>query len=72
MNTDKLLGVMKENRDTLKSLSQAIGLSRTRLSAKIHGTDGAVFTQPEMFIIKNRYNLNDADFTAIFFADYVS
>ncbi len=72
MNTFKLLGVMKEHKDTLSSLGQAIGLSRTRLSAKIHCKNGAVFTQPEMLAIKKRYKLTDSEFTTIFFAEYVS
>lgn len=72
MNVNKLLGVIKENGDTQESLAYAIGISRRRLSAKIHNRDGAVFTQPEMMAIKNRYHLDDSIFNAIFFADCVA
>lgn len=72
MNTAKLLGIIKENNDTQDVLANAIGLSRARLSAKIHERDGAMFNQAEMLAIKKRYNLDDTTFNAIFFADNVS
>ena len=72
MNGQKLLGVIREHNDTQEHLAAAIGLSRTRLSAKIHERDGAVFTQPEIKAIKKRYNLDDDNLNAIFFADNVS
>lgn len=72
MNRAKLLGIMKENNDTQDSLASAIGLSRTRLSAKIHERDGAMFNQAEMAAIKKRYNLDDITFSAIFFGDDVA
>lgn len=72
MNSLKLLGIMKEYNDTQEKLAKAIGLSRTRLSAKIHQRNGASFTQPEMKVIKKRYNLDDETFNLIFFADIVS
>lgn len=72
MNGAKLLGVIREHNDTQDRLAAAIGLSRTRLSAKIHERDGAVFTQPEIKAIKQRYNLDDDNLNAIFFSDDVS
>lgn len=67
MNANKLLGLIKENGDTQGSLARAIGLSRTRLSAKIHERDNASFTQPEIAAIKRRYSLNDTQLNEIFF-----
>ena len=70
MNSDKLLGVIKEKGDTQEDLAKAIGLSRTRLSAKIHKK--AAFTQPEILAIKRHYQLTKEQIDDIFFADYVS
>lgn len=67
MNKNKLLAVIKENGDTQDTLAEAIGLSRSRLSAKIHERNGAAFTHPEIVSIKNRYNLSDEQLNAIFF-----
>lgn len=67
MNPDKLLAVIKENRDSQSDLAAAIGLSRTRLSAKIHGRNNASFTQPELVAIKKRYSLSDSQIAEIFF-----
>lgn len=72
MNTFKLLGIIKENKDTQEKLARAIGLSRTRLSAKIHEHNGASFTQPEIKAIKQRYNLDSDTINLIFFTDVVS
>ncbi len=67
MNKNKLLAVIKENGDTQDTLAKAMGLSRSRLSAKIHERNGAAFTHPEIVSIKNRYNLSDEQLNAIFF-----
>lgn len=72
MNTSKLLGIIKENKDTQEELANAIGISRSRLSAKIHEKDGATFTQPEILAIKRRYALNDSLLNEIFFNEFVS
>lgn len=67
MNTSKLLGIIKENNDTQEKLADAIGLSRTRLSAKIHERNGASFNQPEILAIKKRYHLDEMTLNAVFF-----
>lgn len=67
MNVDKLLAVIKEHRDNQADLAAAIGLSRTRLSAKIHSRNNASFTQPELVAIKKRYSLSDTQVAEIFF-----
>lgn len=55
-----------------KNLADALGISLSRLNAKINGYRGAEFTQSEMLFIKNRYNLDIEEFNHIFFADLVS
>ena len=65
MKMNKLLSVMKEHQDRQEDLAAAIGLSRTRLCAKINGR--ASFTQPEMAAIKKRYDLSGDKVDEIFF-----
>ena len=67
MNKDKLLAAIKEFGERQEDLADAIGLSRTRLSAKIHGRNNASFTQPEIAAIKKRYSLSDVEVNEIFF-----
>ena len=52
--------------DTNEDLAKALDLSPQRLSAKINSTNGAEFTQSEISIIKERYNLTDAEVVDIF------
>lgn len=70
MNTERLINTIRGNGDTQQSLADAIGLSRTRLNAKIHGR--ASFTQPEISAIKERYNLSCDEIDEIFFTCNVS
>ena len=65
MNVKLFKSQMVLHEDTISSLSQAIGMSRPTLSAKIHGkTD---FTQSEINFIKNRWKLPPALVDSIFF-----
>ena len=52
--------------DTNETLSKALDLSQQRLSAKRNSTYGAEFTQSEIQIIKERYNLTDQEVVEIF------
>ena len=52
--------------DNNETLAQALNLSPQRLSAKKNSTNGAEFTQTEIQIIKERYNLTDAEVVEIF------
>ena len=54
--------------DTLVKLSAAIGISRSRLCAKINESNGAEFSQSEITKIKYRYKLTSDEVNAIFFA----
>jgi len=47
-------------------LARALNLSQQRLSAKRNSTNGAEFTQSEIQIIKERYNLTDKEVVEIF------
>lgn len=67
MDKTKLLAAIKGFGERQEDLANAIGISRTRLSAKIHSRDNASFTQPEIAAIKKRYSLSDAEVNAIFF-----
>ena len=52
--------------DNNETLAKALNLSPQRLSAKKNNTNGAEFTQTEIQIIKERYNLTDAEVIDIF------
>lgn len=69
MNKNKLLAVLVEHGETQKTLAEALGIARVTLSRKINESDNAVFTQPEIAAIKNRYNLSDEAVVSIFFAN---
>lgn len=68
LNTNYLKSVMIKNGDTQSSLASAIGLSTSRLNAKINESAGAMFTQAEISFIINRYSLTPEEATKIFFA----
>lgn len=52
--------------DNNEALAKALNLSPQRLSAKKNNTNGAEFTQTEIQIIKERYNLTDTEVVEIF------
>ncbi len=72
MNANKLKSFMVLNGDTGYSLAKALNISPQRFSAKLNERNGAEFTQREIQIIKERYNLNAADIDEIFFNKKVS
>ena len=72
MNKNKLLAILADNGDTQSDLASAIGISRTRLSAKINERGNAAFTQPEIAAIKKRYSLSSKQIDDIFFTSFVS
>ena len=71
MNKRLLQSFMIKHGDTQETLSAALGISLSRLNAKINGT-GAEFKQTEIMFIKNRYSLKAKDVDEIFFAPMVS
>ena len=70
MNANLLKAKMKEFGDTQVVLAAALGISRSRLTAKINGI--ADFRQNEILFIKYRYALTAADINLIFFTPEMS
>lgn len=67
MNKRRLESVMRLHGDTGTSLAKFLNISRTTFSAKINETKGAEFTQGEISMIKNKYNLSPTEIVEIFF-----
>lgn len=67
MNKRKLESVMKLYGDVDRTLAEYIGVARSTFSAKKNETRGAEFTQKEMILIKQRYNLTSAEMDENFF-----
>lgn len=68
MNKNELVAEIKRHGDTQAALADAIGVSLTRLNAKINGTAGAEFTRDEMQGIIERYGLSPERVNTIFFS----
>lgn len=69
MNSSLLKSYMTKYGDTQVLLAKFLGISVTRLNAKINETHGAEFNQGEIAKIIKRYSLTPAEYTAIFFAN---
>ncbi len=72
MDKNLLRAYMAEHGDTQTQLAEAMGISLSRLNAKINGTRGAEFSQSEIQFIANRYQMKAKEVSAVFFADKVS
>ena len=72
MNKKKLESVMKLFDDTGQTLAEYLGIARPTFSNKLNETRGAEFTQGEIRMMKERYNLSAQDVDAIFFDSKVS
>ena len=59
---------MKLFGDTQEILAKALGISLSRLNAKINETDGAEFRQSEIAFFRIRWNLTPEEVDQIFFA----
>lgn len=70
MNKRLFNAKMTEYGDTQLALAAALGISRTRLNAKINGVTD--FRQNEILFIKDRYSLTAAEIDDIFFTKKVS
>ena len=66
MNSQLLKGYIKIHDGSQSVLAEAMGLSLSRLNAKINET-GAEFTQSEIAFIRDRYQLSKPEVTDIFF-----
>ena len=67
MNKNLLNSVMAKNGDTQSDLAKLLGLSLSRVNAKINEKE-AQFTQTEIAAIKKHYGLSATDVDSIFFA----
>lgn len=72
INKDELKSAMAKYGDTQTALANAMGISLSRLNAKINETNGASFWQTEIAFIQLRYNLNAKQLKEIFFNQKVS
>lgn len=72
MNKAFLESVMKLNSDTQADLAEYLGISLSRLNAKINEYRGAQFFQTEIAAIKKRYALTEQQVDTIFFGGKVS
>ena len=75
LNKQMLKSKMALYGDGIVELAQALGISTTRLSAKMNNKQvsdkvrPAVFTQTEIYIIMKRYQLTPEEVILIFFND---
>lgn len=67
MNKNMLESVMKLHGDTGGMLAEHLHIARSTFSAKINETNGAEFTQNEIRIIKEKYDLSAEQINNIFF-----
>lgn len=72
MNSRLLKSFIVRYDKTQENLAEAMGISLSRLNAKINGTGGADFSQSEIAFIRERYNLSNRDVCDVFFAKDVS
>lgn len=71
MDVQKLKGMIVMHDGNQQELAKAMGMSLSRLNAKINET-GAEFTKTEIEFIRDRYKLSRKDVMDIFFTDHVS
>ena len=71
MNAKELKAEMIRHDDTGETLAKALNITRQTLSRKMND-NGAEFTQSEISIIKERYDLSGDRINMIFFAEKVS
>lgn len=71
MNKQMLKGLIIANDGNQSTLAEAMGISLSRLNAKINET-GAEFSQSEIAFIRDRYKLNKTQVIDIFFTSEVS
>jgi hypothetical protein len=71
MNKNMFVSKMKLFGDTQEILAIELGISLSRLNAKINETDGAEFKQSEIKFFRNRWRLTPDEVDQIFFAEKV-
>lgn len=68
MNTNQLKGKLREYGLTQEALAGEMGVSLSRLNAKVNQRGGAEFTLGELKTLKRILRLNPRQVDAIFFA----
>lgn len=68
MDKNELISVLSKHGDNQKNLAELLGLSLSRTNAKINSCKGAEFTQTEIGMMKDYYDLSPEDVNRIFFA----
>ena len=68
MNKNMFVSKMKLFGDTQQVLADALGISLSRLNAKINETNGSQFRQNEIAFFRNRWHLTPDEVDQIFFA----
>lgn len=68
MNKNMFVSKMKLFGDTQQILADAMGMSLSRLNAKINEINGAQFTKSEIAFFRNRWKLTPEEVDQIFFA----
>lgn len=68
MNAQLLKGIIKIYDGSQAVLAKAMGISHSRLNAKINERNGAEFSLKEIVFIRDRYKLTKAQLTDIFFS----
>ena len=72
MNKNEFQAIMIRNGDNQRILAEKLGISLSRLNAKINGTAGASFKLDEIARIKQRYSLSaDTIDTILLQSDYL-
>lgn len=71
MDTNRLWSFMKLHGDTATALASYLNIARSTLSAKMND-NGAEFTQGEIQMIKERYDLSAEEVDLTFFKRKVS
>lgn len=71
MNKNMFVSKMKLFGDTQQILADALGMSLSRLNAKINEINGSQFRQSEIAFFRNRWHLSPEEVDLIFFASIV-
>jgi hypothetical protein len=72
VNSQYLKSLIRLRDGTQAILAEAMGISLSRLNAKINETNGAEFSQRELAFIRDRYHLTNKQIVDIFFKEKVS
>ena len=69
MNSTLFKAYLIQHNETQQSFAEKLGLSLSRLNAKINNTAGADFSQSEIFAIQQLWQLTAQEIQLIFFTN---